>query len=75
MNAPNVQPVSTAASVLATVGALRADMLEKSGEMLRNWNVPADGPDAALVNLAHYMAIRSVDLRSLQRRLMALGLS
>jgi pyruvate kinase len=75
MNAPNLKSVSTAASILATVKALRTDVLEKSGEMLRTWNAASGDPDDALVNLAHYMAIRSVDLRGLQRQLMALGLS
>jgi pyruvate kinase len=75
MNAQDLHPAATIASVLEAVRALRAEVLQKSAAVLQDWDVASSDPNEALINLAHYMAIRSFDLRGLQRQLMALGLS
>jgi pyruvate kinase len=58
-----------AAEVHAEMTALRKAILE--GARL----TPEGGDDPAIVNLSHYLALRHHDIRPLQRRLMALGLS
>ncbi len=58
-----------AAEVHAEMTALRKAILE--GARL----TPEGRDDPAIVNLGHYLALRHHDIRPLQRRLMALGLS
>jgi pyruvate kinase len=75
MNAPvSAEPIS-AAVILEEMKSLRQQVLEKTPGVLAGWDLPAGEPGEALVNLAHYMAVRTIDLRPLQRELMALGLS
>ena len=58
-----------AAEVHAEMTALKKAILEGARLM------PEGGDDPAIVNLGHYLALRHHDIRPLQRRLMALGLS
>lgn len=69
------QSVDSAESLLREVEALRTLVLEKSAGFVEEWNPSGAATDETLVNLAHYLAIRSVDLRILQRKLMVYGLS
>jgi pyruvate kinase len=75
MDAKNSWSSGMPASVLKALRALRGEVIQKSNELRRSWNVPPDNGSDALINLSHYMAIRTIDLRSLQRQLMSLGLS
>lgn len=61
--------------LLEDLSVLRAAVLDEATPLLRRWGVEPDEADANLINLAHYLALRQHDLRPLQRRLMALGLS
>ncbi len=64
-----------AAELLDEVQALRAAVIDAAAPLRADFGAEADDADPALVNLAHYLALRRHDLRPLQRRLMALGLS
>jgi pyruvate kinase len=76
MNAPSHQPMQeTAASVLEEVRSVRAAVIEHAGVHLKRWNLGDTDVDGSLANLAHYLALRNIDLRPLQRLLMVLGLS
>ncbi len=76
MNAPLAAPdENSAAAILDEVRSLRSSVLEKADALLKHWNISEDNNDEGLINLARYLSLRSFDLRSLQRRLMVLGLS
>lgn len=60
-----------AAAIFAEVSTLRQSILD---EALTGIGNGSEG-DPAIINLGHYLALRRHDIRSLQRRLMALGLS
>jgi pyruvate kinase len=66
-----------AREVLADVLALRERTAEQGGAIFRRWSARVERPAfrAGALNFAHYLAFRRQDLRPLQRRLMALGLS
>jgi pyruvate kinase len=64
-------------SLLNEVLMLRAEVAAGGAALYRTWRGRFDRPafrDCAL-NFAHYLVLRRFDLRSLQRKLMALGLS
>ncbi|WAC29136.1 pyruvate kinase [Ancylobacter sp. SL191] len=61
--------------LMDAVLALRAAVLAESEPRLHAFADAAGRPDAALTNLAHYLAVRRHDLRPLQRQLMRRGLS
>ncbi|MFT0861276.1 pyruvate kinase [Ancylobacter sp. G4_0304] len=76
----NVQPVASdapeAASVLLEeVIELRARVAAQAAPVIERFARLAGRHDPSLENLAHYLALRQHDLRPLQRRLMARGLS
>ncbi len=64
-------------SVAAEVAAVRTRVATSGKVLNRRWRQGIErrgfGPSA--LNLAHYLVFRQIDLRHLQRRLMALGLS
>jgi pyruvate kinase len=66
-----------AREVLAEVSALRARTARQGRAIFRRWLAGIDRPTfrVGALNFAHYLAFRRQDLRPLQRRLMALGLS
>ncbi len=66
-----------ARAVLADVVALRHAIAAQGRASFRAWRPRIERPCFRLgaFNLAHYLAFRRQDLRTLQRRLMALGLS
>ena len=63
--------------LLASVVALRSDVLTNGEALLDDWRPRIQRPtfQATARNLALYLALRRSDLRPLQRRLMACGLS
>jgi len=72
----NVQPAcrpDAIEAVLDEVVALRAAVAADAAPLLARLGHPPE--DAAVANLAHYLAVRHHDLRPLQRRLMWRGLS
>lgn len=66
-----------ARSVFNEVCALRATVAQQGRATFQRWRPRIERPAFATsaCNLAHYLAFRHHDLRPLQRRLMALGLS
>ena len=66
-----------ARKLLREVMTLRASVAEGGRATFRRWQPRIACTDfvASACNLAHYLAFRSYDLRNLQHRLMALGLS
>jgi hypothetical protein len=64
------------ATLLSDVVALRGEVVG-GRSIYRAWRGRIERPDfaASALNFAHYLAFRRIDLRSLQRRLMVLGLS
>lgn len=60
-----------AAEIHAEMMALRQAILTEAAQSVTSGQTE----DPAIVNLGHYLALRRHDIRSLQRRLMALGLS
>jgi pyruvate kinase len=60
-----------AAEIHTEMVALRQAILDETSMK----SPPVDEEDPAIVNLGHYLALRRHDIRLLQRRLMALGLS
>lgn len=66
-----------ARGLLQEVRGLRDDVAASGREMFRRWRPKIERVDFApsALNLGHYLAMRRHDLRPLQRRLMALGLS
>lgn len=65
---------SRAAEVHLQVVALRDEIAQEATGLLAGFGSGA-GDDPSLINLAHYLSLRRHDIRDLQRRLMALGLS
>ena len=65
------------ALLLKDVVALRSEVAAGGTSLYRTWRDRIDRPAFApsALNFAHYLAMRRVDLRHLQRRLMVLGLS
>lgn len=63
------------AGLLADVRALRATVVEGAAGWSSRFFGEAGRDEPGLANLAHYLALRQQDLRPLQRRLMARGLS
>ena len=65
------------AELLAEMQQVRADVTAQGTAILARWQPMLErGAFAAgATNLAHYLALRQVDLRPLQRRLVTLGLS
>lgn len=61
-------------ALAAEVADLRQAVLEEGGRLLADLG-PADAAHPSLENLANYLALRRRDIRGLQRRLMAKGLS
>ena len=55
--------------------ALRAQVSDAAVTTVERFRPAAGRDDPALANLAHYLALRQHDIRPLQRRLMARGLS
>ena len=66
-------PGNEAHTLLEELRALRAEVVQGAASQLYHWAGQEDEP--SLANLAHYLSLRSRDLRVLQRRLMPLGLS
>jgi len=66
-----------ARELLADVLALRQRIAKQGRQTFEKWSTHIERPSfrVAALNFAHYLAFRSQDLRSLQRRLMPLGLS
>jgi pyruvate kinase len=66
-----------ARALLDEVHALRAMVVQRARMTFRRWRPRITRADFAVsaLNFAHYLALRRQDLRSLQRRLMGLGLS
>jgi pyruvate kinase len=66
-----------AQDLLDDVSTLRASVTQQGRATFRHWRPRIERPVFAVsaYNLAHYLAFRRSDLRPLQRRLMALGLS
>lgn len=75
MNIQDPALAATPAQLLSKLTAIRAIVIEGAIPLLSRWDANGADPDPALVNLAHYIALRQTDLRSLQRELMQLGLS
>jgi pyruvate kinase len=75
MSSDDVQRV--ARDLLADLLALRERTAEQGRAIFRRWSARIERPAfrVGTLNLAHYLAFRRHDLRPLQRRLMALGLS
>ena len=66
---------SSCQALISQLLALRLSMLEREAQLAPGLSAvdPAQRPSA--INLAHYLALRQIDLRSLQEQLAALGLS
>ncbi|UJW76007.1 pyruvate kinase [Rhizobium sp. SL42] len=64
-----------ASALLDELTALRAQILDDVPERLAMLTAGQQTADPAVVNLIHYLLLRRNDIRPLQRRLMALGLS
>lgn len=54
---------------------IRVRVLSEAADRLATLRLNGDDADPAIENLCHYLALRHKDLRPMQRRLMALGLS
>lgn len=61
--------------LIGELGALRASMLDAEARLLGDEKLPRGGAADSARNLAHFLALRSFDLRDVQERLAALGLS
>ncbi|MDH4441167.1 MAG: pyruvate kinase [Rhizobium sp.] len=69
-------PAMRAASALEDILLLRQQIVVDAAIRLAEIEASSSGTsDAAIANLCHYLALRHHDIRPLQRRLMALGLS
>lgn len=76
-HAPLLSATENAAELHAAVSALRGSIEREAEATLQNW-APAihrDAFRASAQNLARYLAMRKVDLREIQDRLVVLGLS
>lgn len=74
MKKPGATPLPTDA-LFDDMLALRTQIAELGEAMIERFGAAAGRDDPALANLAHYIALRQHDIRPLQRRLMARGLS
>ena len=74
---PEPDPAPHAALALEAVLALRAAVSREGATTYRAWRERIERTSfaASALNLAHYLALRSRDLRPLQRQLMPLGIS
>lgn len=63
------------AALFETLLSLRAAVIEEAAPLAERFRREAGREDAALDNLAHYLALRRHELRPLQRQLMRRGLS
>ena len=61
--------------LIEELGILRESMLDAEARLLTRDNAPGGSAAASARNLVHFLALRSFDLRSVQERLAALGLS
>lgn len=75
MSLPTTGPYATDAELPEDLRALRQHVLARGAANLARYHGRTAPPLPGMVNLAHYLALRSVDLRGLQRRLMVQGLS
>jgi pyruvate kinase len=76
MNSQDIQsPAMRASALLDELTVLRAQILEDAPERVAMLSGGETATDPAVVNLVHYLLLRQHDIRPLQRRLMALGLS
>ncbi len=66
---------SACEDLIAALQTLRAAMQAQQAELAPQLDVIAPGQAVSAINLAHYLALRRHDLRGLQDRLAALGLS
>lgn len=64
-----------AAAALEELRAVRAQIVAEAHAMLIRLQSDPDRADPRIENLCHYLALRHIDIRPLQRRLMTLGLS
>ncbi|MDH4414430.1 MAG: pyruvate kinase, partial [Rhizobium sp.] len=75
----NVTPAEStamrAALALEDLKETRARILSEAADRLAVLGLDGGETDPAIENLCHYLALRHMDLRPMQRRLMALGLS
>jgi pyruvate kinase len=71
------RPAGSPVSLLDDVTALRDEVAAGGRSLYRTWRKRIDRPAfaASALNFAHYLVMRRIDLRRLQRRLMVLGLS
>ena len=53
-------------ALLGEVQALRQDVEAKGAELRREWGPAAERAESRVVNLSHYIALRSHDLTDLQ---------
>ncbi|SNS54966.1 pyruvate kinase [Tropicimonas sediminicola] len=76
-NAPPLPPTESAADLYASVSQIRAAISREAEATLASWQPAIHRPDflPSARNLAHYLALRKIDLRPHQDRLIALGLS
>ena len=65
----------TITALIDDLCSLRAGMLEREAALAHWIDAVAPVHRASAVNLAHYLALRQVDLRQIQQRLAGLGLS
>ena len=75
MNAHDMPPEGAAERTFEDLLELRAAVADGSAESLKRFRALGGGDDPSLVNLAHYLALRHHDIRTLQRQLMWRGLS
>lgn len=76
MNVTHAETTAIRAAIaLEDLRTIRAQILAEAAEMLAQWVPPGQPADPAIENLCHYLALRHIDIRPIQRRLMALGLS
>jgi pyruvate kinase len=76
MNVTHAETTATrAALALEDLRQIRSQILAEGEDRLARLVSPGEHLDPAIENLCHYLALRHIDIRPLQRRLMALGLS
>lgn len=75
MRMPTTGPYATDPDLPEDLRGLRNHVLSRGAANLARYHGRATEAPSGMVNLAHYLALRSVDLRGLQRRLMVQGLS
>ncbi|SCW87451.1 pyruvate kinase [Ancylobacter rudongensis] len=75
LSAASDDVVSDDNALFETLLSLRAAVVEEAAPLIERFRREARRADAALDNLAHYLALRRHELRPLQRQLMWRGLS